>query len=47
MFHYSTDEWVYFKTFIAPGLMVAFIVVQMFYLYQYIPDPSENAETEE
>jgi intracellular septation protein len=47
MFHYSTDEWVYFKTFIAPGLMVAFIVVQMFYLYQYIPDPTESKETEE
>jgi intracellular septation protein len=47
MFHYSTDDWVYFKTFIAPGLMVAFIVVQMFYLYQYIPDPAESTETEE
>jgi intracellular septation protein len=47
MFHYSTDEWVYFKTFIAPGLMVVFIVVQMFYLYQYIPDPTESKETEE
>jgi intracellular septation protein len=47
MFHYSTDEWVYFKTFIAPALMVAFIVVQMFYLYQYIPEPTESTETEE
>ncbi len=47
MFHYSTDDWVSFKTFIAPALMVAFIVLQMVYLYQYIPDPSESTETEE
>jgi intracellular septation protein len=46
MFHYSTDDWVYFKTFIAPALMVGFIVLQMFYLYQYIPDPSELGKTE-
>lgn len=46
MFNYSTEEWVYFKTFIAPGLMFGFIVLQMFYLYQYIPDPSELFDNE-
>jgi intracellular septation protein len=47
MYNYTTDEWVYFKTFVAPGLMVGFIVLQMCYLYQYIPDPNETSETEE
>jgi intracellular septation protein len=46
MFNFATDDWVYFKTFIAPGLMLAFIVLQMLYLYKYIPDPNDNTETE-
>ncbi len=46
MFNFATDDWVYFKTFIAPGLMLAFIVLQMFYLYKYIPDPNDSTETE-
>lgn len=44
MYHYATDDWVYFKTFVAPILMVVFIVLQMVYLYKYIPDPSETKE---
>ncbi len=46
MFNYSTDDWVYFKTFVAPALMLGFIVLQMLYLYQYIPDPSELMKME-
>ena len=46
MFNFATEDWVYFKTFIAPGLMLAFIVLQMFYLYKYIPDPNDSTETE-
>jgi len=41
MSNYSTDDWVSFKTFGVPGLMVAFIVVQMAFLYKHVP----NAET--
>lgn len=38
MYHYNTDDWVTFKTFIAPGLMVVFIVLQMVFLYKYVPE---------
>ena len=41
MYNYNTDDWVTFKTFIAPGLMVVFMVVQMFFLYKYIPEAEE------
>ena len=41
MYNYNTDDWVTFKTFIAPGLMVVFMVVQMLFLYKYIPDTEE------
>lgn len=39
MFNYNTDDWVSFKTFGVPGLMLAFIVVQMAFLYKYVPAP--------
>lgn len=38
MHHFSTDDWVNFKTFGVPGLMLVFIVIQMFFLYKYTPD---------
>ena len=38
MFNFNTDDWVTFKTFIAPALMVVFMVVQMALIYKYIPD---------
>ncbi|MDP2902168.1 MAG: septation protein A [Methylovulum sp.] len=38
MYNYSTDDWVAFKTFGVPGLMVIFIVLQMIFLYKYIPE---------
>jgi intracellular septation protein len=41
MHHYSTDDWVTFKTFGVPGLMVIFIVVQMLFLYKHIPETEE------
>lgn len=44
MYNYNTDDWVYFKTFIAPILMLVFIVLQMAFLYKYIPDPNETKE---
>lgn len=42
MFNYDTDDWVNFKTFGVPGLMVCFIVIQMIFLYKYIPDTEEE-----
>ncbi|MSP27101.1 MAG: septation protein A [Methylococcales bacterium] len=44
MYNYNTDDWVYFKTFIAPALMLIFIVLQMAFLYKYIPDSNETKE---
>ena len=37
MKQYSTDDWVNFKTFAVPGLMVVFILVQMVFLYKFAP----------
>lgn len=38
MFHYDTNDWVTFKTFVVPSLMAVFIVLQMIFLYKYLPD---------
>lgn len=38
MHQYSTDDWVSFKTFIVPGLMLVFILIQMVFLYKYAPE---------
>ncbi len=38
MWHYNTDDWVSFKTFGVPGLMIVFIAVQMVFLYKYAPE---------
>lgn len=43
MYNYNTDDWVTFKTFGVPALMVVFIILQMVFLYKYLPD----TETEE
>lgn len=37
MSNYSTDDWVSFKTFGVPGLMLVFIAVQMVFLYKHVP----------
>jgi intracellular septation protein len=39
MSHYNTDDWVNFKTFVVPGLMLIFILVQMAFLYKHVPGP--------
>ncbi|MCK5831736.1 MAG: septation protein A [Methylococcales bacterium] len=41
MQNYSTDDWVTFKTFGVPGLMIIFIIVQMLLIYKHIPEPKE------
>ncbi|MDO9106043.1 MAG: septation protein A [Methylovulum sp.] len=41
MYNYSTDDWVTFKTFGVPALMVIFIVLQMIFLYKYVPETEE------
>ncbi|WP_394754486.1 septation protein A [Crenothrix sp.] len=41
MHHYSTDDWVNFKTFGVPILMLVFIALQMVFLYKYMPDTEE------
>lgn len=37
MNHFSTDDWVTFKTFGVPGLMLVFIVAQIVVIYKFIP----------
>lgn len=41
MHHYTTDEWVTFKTFGVPGLMIVFILLQMVFLYKYMPETED------
>ncbi|MEQ1637713.1 MAG: septation protein A [Methylococcales bacterium] len=41
MFNFNTDDWVTFKTFGVPALMLVFIVLQMVYLYKHIPEPEK------
>lgn len=38
MHHFNTDVWVNFKTFGVPGLMIIFIIVQIVFLYKYVPE---------
>lgn len=38
MYHYNTDDWVTFKTFVVPGLMFVFILLQMVFLFKHIPE---------
>jgi len=42
MQNYNTDDWVTFKTFGVPGLMIVFIFVQMIFIYKYMPDETEE-----
>ncbi len=41
MQNYNTNDWVTFKTFGVPGLMVIFILVQLIFIYRYIPTAEE------
>ncbi|MFI3135841.1 MAG: septation protein A [Methylococcaceae bacterium] len=42
MFNFNTDDWVMFKTFGVPAMMVIFIALQMVYLYKHLPAESEK-----
>lgn len=41
MQNYNTDDWVTFKTFGVPGLMIVFIIFQMLLIYKHIPETEE------
>jgi intracellular septation protein len=41
MYHYSTDDWVTFKTFVVPGLMVVFLLGQVALIYKHLPETEE------
>ncbi len=41
MQNYNTDDWVTFKTFGVPGLMIIFIIFQMLLIYKHIPETEE------
>lgn len=38
MFNFDTNDWVTFKTFIVPAMMAIFIILQMIFLYKFLPD---------
>lgn len=41
MQNYNTDDWVTFKTFGVPGLMIIFIFIQLLLIYKYIPETED------
>lgn len=41
MYHYSTNDWVNFKTFAVPSLMLLLFIIQMVFLYKYLPESEE------
>jgi len=44
MFNYDTETWVDFKTFGVPALMAVFILLQLVFLYKYMPEPADSEE---
>lgn len=42
MHNYNTDDWVTFKTFGVPGLMLIFFVIQGLFIYKYIPETEDK-----
>ena len=40
----STDTWVNFKTFGVPALMAVFILLQVIFMYKYMPEPEPDSE---
>lgn len=44
MFNYDTDTWVDFKTFGVPALMAVFIVLQVVFMYRYMPATDSDSE---
>ncbi len=47
MFNYDTETWVDFKTFGVPGLMAIFILLQVIFMYKFMPEPKADIEEEE
>ncbi|MCK5897498.1 MAG: septation protein A [Methylococcales bacterium] len=47
MQNYSTDDWVTFKTFGVPCLMVVFILAQVGFLYKHLPQQDSDTKPEE
>lgn len=41
MYNFNTDDWVSFKTFGVPVLMVVFILLQLAVIYKHIPETKE------
>ncbi len=41
MQNFDTDDWVNFKTFGVPGLMILFIIIQMLFIYKHIPETED------
>lgn len=41
MYHFSTDDWVTFKTFVVPGLMIVFLIGQVAMIYKHLPETEE------
>jgi len=44
MFNYDTETWVDFKTFGVPVLMAGFILLQLIFLYKYMPEPTDSED---
>ncbi|SCN47698.1 septation protein A [methanotrophic endosymbiont of Bathymodiolus puteoserpentis (Logatchev)] len=44
MFNYDTETWVDFKTFGVPALMAVFILLQLAFLYKYMPEPADSED---
>lgn len=44
-FTFPTETWVNFKVFVLTGLMIAFVVVQAFWLAKYMEDEPASADT--
>jgi intracellular septation protein len=47
MFNYDTETWVNFKTFGVPALMAVFILLQVIFMYRYMPETASDSEAEE
>jgi len=44
MFNYDTETWVDFKTFGVPALMAVFILLQVIFMYRFMPDTEPESK---
>ncbi|OQK18032.1 septation protein A [Methyloprofundus sedimenti] len=44
MFNYDTETWVEFKTFGVPALMSVFILLQVIFMYRFMPDTESESK---